>query len=61
MAQAYGVDVPIVHLFKRTTFLIDESGIIRDVISGMPDNHAILEKLHSWPPIAPPSSGVATP
>lgn len=47
VAQAYGVDNPL-HLFRRATFLIDEQGILREIVLGMPDNEAILAKLSSW-------------
>ncbi len=61
VAQAYGVDTPLLHFFRRTTFLIDEVGILRDVIPGMPDNKVILAKLRSWPPIATSSTEVTEP
>lgn len=53
VAAQFGVDMPIIHFFKRTTFLIDGRGILRSIVPGMPDNSALLRELQSWDPKKP--------
>ena len=50
LTRVYGIEGAIVKWAKRTTYLIDEGGIVRQVYAGMPDNMAILKAIASLPP-----------
>lgn len=61
VANAYGIAAPL-GLTRRTTFLIDERGIVRAIVPGMPDNASLLATLRSWPPTgASPDTKAASP
>jgi peroxiredoxin len=47
--KAYGLESALTGWARRTTYLIDETSIVRSVYAGMPDNAAILKDLAALP------------
>ncbi len=48
VSKLYGVQLPAIKLTRRVTFLIDQGGIVREVVEGMPKNAALLASLAAW-------------